>query len=234
MTKLGDSGLNRRTLMRGAAWAAPVVALSAPAPALAVSMPCTPPTIPTTASSWTLSQTCTNGGAALGWNGTQFYMLRDGAPYTTCTVTSTTTLSLVAGQQYVLSAQVQTAPGYGANGCGDNPPTQNASFDILLGTTTIWQGYTQDAQAAAAGVTPVQIEPIWDCPGSFENGGNPMSQWGDGTTVGQWYTLTSIPFTATTTGSITLTFKFTMEETQSGDNNDDWRVRLPVFSSCLK
>ncbi|MEI2820176.1 MAG: hypothetical protein V9E81_08140 [Marmoricola sp.] len=234
MTKLGDSGLNRRTLMRGAAWVAPVVALSAPAPALAVSMPCTPPTISTSASSWTTSQNCVNGGAALGWDGTIFSMLRDASPFTPCTVTSSTTISLVAGQQYIFSAQVQTAPGYGADGCGTTPPTQSSSFDILLGTKTIWQGYTQDAQAAAAGVTPVQIEPIWDCPGSFENGGNPMSQWGDGTTVGQWYTLTSIPFTATTTGSITLTFKFTMEETQSGDNNDDWRVRLPVFSSCLK
>ncbi len=108
----------------------------------------------------------------------------------------------------------------------------NPTVGDLLGNRALVVETT--AQAAAAGVTPVQIEPIWDCPGSFENGGYPVSQWGDGTTVGQWYTLTSIPYTATTTGSVTLTFQFTMEDTFSGDNNDDWRVQVPVFSSCLK
>jgi hypothetical protein len=146
----------RRTLTRGAAWTAPVIAFASTAPAYASSpIPC--PSIPA-GSSWTTTTTGTLGSAGsggYGWNGSnKFNVYRDnGSSIATLTLASSTTISVVPGAVYSISFRFFW--GYG-NGAATQ--STEGTFSILLDGVVQKSLTTRtaavDANQSVSGVQP--------------------------------------------------------------------------------
>ncbi|WP_392424029.1 hypothetical protein [Barrientosiimonas humi] len=149
--------LDRRALTRGATWTVPVMMVGSVAPATAASR-C--PQLSGTASGWTTTATgldCTAGqgtsGYVTNWNNSPPAALGSGFSFTSgcnarttgpATVTTTTTINVVAGVTYSFD-QLIIGAGYGNN---------NANTSVLqtirvsIGGTQIFYGATRSTTGA--------------------------------------------------------------------------------------
>lgn len=143
---------SRATVVKGAAWAIPTIALASAAPATAASpLPC--PTVPG-GSDWSLTYSGTLGPASTGaysWNsaGTQWTVYRDnGSSSSTLTFTTTTTISnLIVGRSY--SMRIPISWGYG-NGVANQ--STGATARVIVDGTTVLSRATRSS--AGLGTSP--------------------------------------------------------------------------------
>lgn len=147
--------MNRRTLAKGAAWAIPVIAMGAQAPAMAAS-PVACPAIPTP-SGWTTTTAGTSGGSgtgSYGWTTTapySFSEVRDAASGKTFTVTTTTSVAVMAGVTYTINTSVTF--NYGSNNASISKPQ---TCSLAMGGTTIFS-YTTGSSPLT---TPYSAVPV--------------------------------------------------------------------------
>lgn len=116
----------RRSVARGAAWAVPVIAVGAAAPALAAS-PGACPSLPpfSEADGWTLDVTGTGGGEA-SFVGEAFFMNTDPGVGQTVTATASHSLEVVSGRSYQFSYSYEAFTGW------NTPMAQELLVDGLL------------------------------------------------------------------------------------------------------
>lgn len=147
--------LSRRGLAKGAAWATPVIALGALAPAYAASpVPC--PQLPTP-SSWTTTVSGTLGpdsSGGYGWNATapyRFDVYRDnGSTTAPLTITTSTTLAVRSGVTYTLNTPIYW--GYG-NGVAAQSTAQSVS--LTFGPQNVFTATTRSGQLSTPGNTAI-------------------------------------------------------------------------------
>ncbi|UVY83780.1 hypothetical protein NLU66_16460 [Brachybacterium sp. NBEC-018] len=217
--------ISRRTLARGAAWTAPTVIAATAAPAIAAS-PVSCPTMPIGAS-WVRTASGTVNTAPASWSGSRLQVLTDANRSTgTSAITFTTTVPVQQGYTYGISFTLQTAKGYmnPSSSCTTVPTQFRAT--ATTGSSTVTLANATTATGNPSGLT--SVAPPVNCTTGIGNG---VSQFGSDGTVGTTKVITS-SFTATTTGSMTLTMVFSLPATTSG-NNDDWRV-TPAFTTCSR
>lgn len=235
----------RRQLVKGMAWATPVIALAAAAPEVAASVPVACPAMPSGAA-WTIlngassdlpdnppGQTCDSGPTTwttqttAGGSRTGIRMYSDSqtgcdaAQVREKEVDATASLTgLTVGCRYTISFQIWVAPGYGVGTCARHP----SALTINLSGTALASYYTTTPTATEfppafvppAGATPIPVTT------SCSNETPPPSTFSDFTT----FTTT---FIATAT-SVPLNLHFRMAATNDS-NNDDWLV-IPTYTLC--
>ncbi|WP_145229890.1 hypothetical protein [Rudaeicoccus suwonensis] len=147
--------MNRRTLAKGAAWAAPVLVLSSQAPVFAASpVPC--PAVPTP-TGWTMTTSGSPGSTTTGgygWTSTapySFSEVQDAASRKTFTVTTTTSVGVTAGVTYTINTNVTF--NYGSNNANTSKPQ---TCSLVMGGTTIFS-YTTGSSPLT---TPYSAVPV--------------------------------------------------------------------------
>ena len=202
-----DSQAQRRTVLRGAAWATPVVAVVVAAPAFAASrVSC--PVLPTSAAGWTTTTSGTLGPAAsggFGWNpaGANFSVYRDNGSITAnLVVTSTTTVAVTPGATYTV-----TFPYTWGYGNGNALVSTQGTFAVLFNGVVQKSLTTRTAAVDSAPASPITSEP--------------------GTTT-QTFSYT-VPAGQT---SLTITYRQTLTPSIL-TANDDINVGRPVFGNCV-
>lgn len=203
-----ESTLSRRTVVKGAAWSVPVIAVSAAAPAMAASVaPC--PTIPDFGSfvwaipaSGQLNPSTGHTGPATVNGVSAAESILDGKTSAgPATVTVTTTLSLVAGTSYTLSFGVM-----GRFADGNGSPTTSQSLAVSVGGSTIYRASTRPQSDPSIAVIPTGVN------------------WGTS------FMPVTVTFTATATGDIPLVFTFQLPGMPAGwGGSDDIRVSQPAL-----
>lgn len=222
MDTTDQRAISRRTLARGAAWAAPTVALAVAAPAVAASPPVNCPEMPT-GSAWAVSSSGSLDSDPAVWNGDTLQVETDNTSTTASnTLDYTTTIPVEAGTRYTISFEVQTRAGYGSTGCATTP----SQFNVFLNSGG---GFSRVINTTSAPNHPniTSIAPPTNC----TEPGPGTAEWGADGTVGATETV-SFTYTATSTGSISVRMRFFLQNIEDGtEANDDWRV-TPYFESC--
>jgi hypothetical protein len=211
------------------AWSVPVVVASAATPAAAASA-VTPCPTGLWGGTWTISRTNVNT-APTGWSGSTLTNLADSnSTSVSGVVTVSKTLSVTAGRVYGMNFLIQTAQGCIIGSLGTNQNTRATDFfiEVTSGstTTTLFSGNTGD-QVTGGSVSDgvgTYIEPPQTC----NSTGN--STWG-ANGVQNGVVSVNANYVATTTGTVTVRFRFVMKTTTQG-NNDDVRI-TPSFTTCL-
>lgn len=150
-------GVNRRTMVRGAAWTVPVIAVAVNAPAFAVSpIPC--PSMPvgttwnTTVPNGTLADSSTGN---YGWTSNNRFnnYVDNGSTSQPVTIESTTTIPVVPGATYSISFGF-----FWGYGDGDQAASTQGTFSVLFNGVTQKSLTTRtpavDANAGTVGVQP--------------------------------------------------------------------------------
>lgn len=145
-------GINRRSVVSGAAWAIPVIAVATAAPAAAASVPPAVCPVAPQPAGWTgpiVTSGNLNGTGTMGWNGTNWATTKD----------STTTASLqyyiefpynqVAGTTYTFNLNV-TANGAAAN-------VTFAYLSIVAGGQALWSASTNSAGSQPNYMPPTNV-----------------------------------------------------------------------------
>lgn len=240
----------RRSVLTAGAWAAPVVAVAAMAPAAAASriVACTPTQIPqangTGTTGWVTTLGANPNSAPSAWTssatpspnvGTPFFRAYTDSAATAngaTIVTSTVQMSVVANTHYDIQFNVQAGKGYVAAGGGATCTTVNSTaiFDIGTGADAtrqvLFRGHTQTP--AAGGDPSVFMNPPANC----TTGGARVNAPGYNGAAGSVYSTTQ-SYLATTTGTVTLRMRFTMAAGTNSGNNDDWYVK-PTLAACRR
>lgn len=188
---------SRRTVAKGAAWAAPAILIGAQAPALAISGAC--PSLGD--ANWT--ETPVNIGNtdskvnALG--GIEF--VSDAVPGMKGSDTYSTQLVVQKGRTYHFSFQLQTRFGYSK----DFSIKFNTSITITIGGRNIFTGSTQDKSFGTL-VTPPTAWNTWGANGNANE-----------------YVTASYDYVATADGLLPFAYRFDLAA-PTETNNDDWKV----------
>lgn len=221
---MSELRLTRRQIALASAWATPVLVVGAAAPAYAASGPC--PTLPVTASGWTLTSTGSfNGTVGAGtsgyctsWNnnppfGPATFAFTSGldnsSSTSTATVTTTATVAITAGVTYTIGT-LSIGAGYGG-GVASSSSGQSVtlSLNTPTGTQTVFSGNTRSG--GGAGVTTLT-----------NTAGNSSRQ---------NYTPTSASYKATTSGTMTVVLTFVIQPLSAGVvYSDDISIALPTIT----
>lgn len=144
---------SRATVVKGAAWAIPTIAVAGAVPAFAASRPC--PSVPS-GSQWTTTYSGTLGSTSSGsyaWNaaGTQWSVYRDnGSSANTLTFTTSTTISgLIVNQTYTMQLSIRW--GYG-NGVANQ--SNGGSARVNIGGMTRLNRATRTSGDGGLGTSP--------------------------------------------------------------------------------
>lgn len=207
--------VTRRTLAKGAAWAAPAITLGAMAPAFGASpVPC--PTLPT-GTGWrrTTSENVNTGPVAGYYSGvTTIRMFRDSTSTAVDgVVVIEATFQATAGVTYNFAFDLQSAKGYmSQGGC----QTVNTTVAISVGGQQLVQASTQ------AGYPGTHVPPPVNC---TTNGSRTSNLSAVTTFTGS--------YTATATGSVTISMRFTVTRGTNSGNNDDWQITTRLTSCTI-
>ncbi|WP_424464095.1 hypothetical protein [Pseudoclavibacter helvolus] len=196
----------RRTVLLGAAWTTPVVALAVAAPAAVASTPC--PDFGDFAS-WTVN---IQGEVIGSTGGLGFVASMDPSVFESVADNALTgnptfifvrsSFTAVAGRTYNFFIDLQSNYGNPGNNSAPN------SLDIFMGGTRVFYGTSRPG-------TYPQL-PLTTPPASTQTA---------------TYTRFPLTFTATTSGTTEVLYRFTLESRGTRIVSDDIRVSVPVFIS---
>lgn len=228
MDSTDQRAISRRTLARGAAWAAPTVALAVAAPAVAASPPANCPEMPTGDAGWTMTQQNDLDDEFAGWIGDTVQVERNNELTTqgaSRTIDFDTQIPVEAGIRYTIGFVVQVRKGYQDSGSCETTPSQ---FNVFINDGSAGgNGFTKQLGTTTGGGTDVILTPPEDC----TTNGSRNAEWGADGTVGASRTV-SFSYLATQNEDITLRMRFFRQFLQGeGQKNDDFRV-TPYFVAC--
>ncbi|WP_181026642.1 hypothetical protein [Rathayibacter rathayi] len=151
-----EDGLHRRTIMKGAAWTVPVVAVSVATPAAAASTPFVCPTVPAS-SDWTGPAGITGSTSGTGsyqWNKNEWENTKDATTANSLSYYIEFSFKGVAGHNYIFNWSAY------ANGIGNN--VSYVAYDTIINGTTVNTASTDGN--AGAGVS--YLDPTTQTPTS--------------------------------------------------------------------
>lgn len=209
-----SSGISRRTLVKGTAWAIPVIAVATAAPSSTASTACTVP-VPAW-SAWSHSTTGsftsgTCGGTQPGADG-MFWQWCDASTTSNYVLRKCATVSMAAGKTYSITFTTQ------AN--RSNPlPDSPANLVFTIGGSQVWAGYTVGSTGKSGTPGGTNANRLT----TAANGSNYTKQ--------TW----TVTYTAATTGSVTICYTWTAFQrnaTNGSASTDDIATSLPTIN-CL-
>lgn len=205
-------GIDRRTIVKGAAWAMPVVAAAIAVPNATASTACA-----VAVPGWQAWSSGTTGSFTSGTCGGQ-QPQADGKWWQWCDATTTsnytlskcTTVAMVAGKTYSITFTTQANRG---NPAPDSP----ANLVLAIGGSQVWAGYTVGTTGKSAN------------PGGTDTHLLTTSVNGSNYTDQTWTVL----YTAQTTGDVLVCYTWTAYQRTSANGNvstDDIGTSLPAIS----
>lgn len=199
-----DTQVSRRHVAKGLAWAAPALTIGAAAPAVAASTVC--PTVGATG--WTESSSNMAKPSNVNYlNGAGIEFSSDATPGKTGTDTFSTQIPVQAGRTYRFTFTISTRYGYSSSNT-----TFNTNAVITMGGQTLFSGSTQSGNGGTL-VQPTKTKYTWGA-GGVDNASQTVT----------------VDYKATTTGSVTFAYAFTLKP-PTETNNDDWRIYTSL--ACL-
>lgn len=198
---------SRRTMLKGAAWSAPIIAVTAATP-FAVASGCAHLN---EFSSWVVTRTGGSFDAStgpVGWlpgtPATFIIMSDNNSSSSTATLTLTAEISTIAGSTYEFVFRIQSNYGY------PNGSSNWMRIEVLAGSQSLYKGTTREPSAEWPQIyrTAWPIDPV-----PYEDH--------------------TVSFVAGTTGLTTLTYRVTVSPRLNADAaNDDIRVSVPSLATC--
>lgn len=224
MDSTDQRAISRRTLARGAAWAAPTVALAVAAPAVAASPPANCPEMPTGDAGWTKNAQSGLDNEFAGWIGDTVQVEANNTttdPEGARTIDFDTQIQVEAGTRYTIGFDIQVRKGYQDSGSCATTPSQ---FNVFVN-----DGGNQRVLSTTTGSTTNSLTIL--PPTSCTEDGAREAGWGADEVVGATREVT-FSYLATQNESIRLRMRFFRQPLDgAGQLNDDFRV-TPFFVAC--